>query len=587
MSDGAANSAVSLTTPAWPVYRRLLHYVKPYWSAFALTLFGLALTGLTEPILPALMKPLLDNGFGSASTTPLWMIPATLIGLFALRGLLTFCTSFLVNWLSNKVLVDIRRDMFAKLVRMPASYFSQESAGKVVSRIVFEVSNLSSAVTQALVAMVQETLVIFGLLAWLLYLNWRLTLVVLLLVPVIAWAIGKAGKRVRALSLDNLTVTREMSHVVEETALNQRMIKIYAGQQRQAARFAAISEKLRSYARKVGVAESAVTPITQLLASFAVAAVVTVAIYQSRTDQTTVGGFVSFVTAMLMLLAPLKRVSSISSHLQKGLASAQVVFELLDAQAEQDTGHLALPDSLQGDIRFDNVSLSYPGTQTNALNQVSFHIKPGQMVALVGASGGGKTSIANLLQRFHEPTSGQIYFDSVPIAQVTLSSLRSHIAVVSQETMLFNDSIGANIGFGAAPGDTPSKQEIAAAADAAYLTDMIAQLPTGFDSSIGDNGNLLSGGQRQRVAIARAVLKNAPILILDEATSALDNEAERYVQDALLQLAKSRTTIVIAHRLSTVVNADNIIVLEHGHIVEQGTHAQLLAAGGIYSRLYI
>ncbi len=587
MSDGAANSAVGLTTPAWPVYRRLLHYVKPYWSAFALTLLGLALTGLTEPILPALMKPLLDNGFGSASTTPLWMIPATLIGLFALRGLLTFFTSYMVNWLSNKVLVDIRRDMFAKLVRMPASYFSQESAGKVVSRIVFEVSNLSSAVTQALVAMVQETLVIIGLLGWLLYLNWRLTLVVLLLVPVIAWAISKAGKRVRALSLDNLTVTREMSHVVEETALNQRMIKIYAGQQRQAARFAAISEKLRSYARKVGVAESAITPITQLLASFAVAAVVTVAIYQSRTDQTTVGGFVSFVTAMLMLLAPLKRVSSISSHLQKGLASAQVVFELLDAQAEQDTGHLKLPDVVRGDILFDNVSLNYPGTQTSALSNVSFNIKAGQMVALVGVSGGGKTSIANLLQRFYEPTSGQIYFDNVPIAQVTLSSLRSNIAVVSQETMLFNDSIGANIGFGAAPGNAPSQQDIAAAAHAAYLTDMITQLPMGFDSSIGDNGNLLSGGQRQRVAIARAVLKNAPVLILDEATSALDNEAERYVQEALLQLAKSRTTIVIAHRLSTVVNADNIIVLEQGSIVEQGTHAQLLAAGGIYSRLYI
>jgi ATP-binding cassette, subfamily B, bacterial MsbA len=579
-------SEVESNLPAWPLYRRLAQYVKPYWLAFSATLLGLALSGLTEPILPALMKPLLDSGFGKSSTTPLWIIPVSLIGLFAVRGALTFSTAYLVNWLTNKVLVDIRRDMFAKLVRMPASYFNQESGGKVVSRLVFEVNNLSTAVTSALVAMVQETLVIVGLLAWLLYLNWQLTLVVLVLVPVIAWAIGKAGKRVRTLSLGTLTVTRDLSHVVEETALNQRMIKVYAGQRRQAKRFAQISEKLRAYARKVAVAENAVTPITQLLASFAVAAVVTVAIYQSRSDQTTVGGFVSFVTAMLMLLAPLKRVASISSHLQKGLASAQVVCELLDATEEEDTGTQTLPEKIRGEITFNAVSLHYPGAQAPALDQLSLTIKPGQMVALVGASGGGKTSVVNLLQRFVEPTQGVISIDGVPIRDLTLASLRSKLAVVSQETMLFNDSIGANIGFGAAPEAVASIEQISAAAKAAYLEDTIQKLPRGYDSVIGDNGNLLSGGQRQRVAIARAIVKNAPILLLDEATSALDNDAERHVQDAMLQLAKGRTTLVIAHRLSTVVSADHIIVLEHGKIVEQGTHAQLLAAGGIYTRLY-
>ncbi len=570
----------------WPTYKRLLQYVKPYRAAFLLSILGLAIAGLTEAIFPYLMQPLLDSGFGSASKTPLWIIPTALIGLFVFRGLLTFSTAYLMNWVGNKVLVDIRREMFTQLVRMPTEFFSKESAGKLVSRLVFEVNNLTLAATIALTAMVQETLVIVGLLAVMLYQNWQLTCIALFLVPFIAWAISNLGKRVRVLSGESLAVTREMSHVVEEAVNGQKVVKIYAGQERQAKRFAAVSERLRAYARRVAVAESALTPITQLFASFAVAAVITIAIYQSRTDKTTVGGFVSFITAMLMLLAPLKRVSNISSNLQKGLASAEVVFDLLDAPAENDTGSEVLGNDFKGRIEFKEISLRYEAAERDSLKGINLAIEPGEIVALVGPSGGGKTSLANLLLRFYEPNQGQVLIDGRPLTQLTRASVRSNIAVVSQETVLFNETIGANISFGAPANQQPTTESIMAAAKAAHLGDVIAQLPQGLDTVIGDNGNQLSGGQRQRLAIARAVIKNAPILILDEATSALDNESERAVQQALAALMIGKTTIVIAHRLSTIRSADRIVVMDQGQIIEHGSHSELLAKGGVYSRLY-
>jgi ATP-binding cassette, subfamily B, bacterial MsbA len=573
------------------VYFRLLTYVKPYWKWSLLSVIGLALAGLTEPVLPHLLKLLLDDSFGRQNASPLWIVPFALISLFLVRGILTFATSFGINWVANKVLVDIRAQMFDRLIRMPASFYNRESAGKIISRLVFEVNNLTNAAVGVLISMIQETLVIVGLLGYLLYLNWQLTLIAIVLVPVIAWAVSFAGKRVRSLSRQNLQVTGEMAHIVEEAVVCQKVIKVFEGQEREANRFKDASEKLRAFARRVTVAEAAVTPITQLLASFALAAVVTIAIYQSRSDKTTIGGFVAFVTAMLMLLAPLKRVASINSNLQKGIASAQVVFDLLDQAPEADTGTKQIERS-DGVIDFELVSLRYQGADNKSLDDVSLSIRSGEVVALVGPSGGGKTSLANLLMRFYEPTEGRVLLDGVPVSELTLHSLRAQIAVVSQETMLFNDTIRANIAFGQslAGGKTGalgvSDVQIMKAATAAYLADTIRALPQGLDTIIGDNGNLLSGGQRQRLAIARAVLKDAPILVLDEATSALDNESERFVQQALTELMKGRTTIVIAHRLSTVQNADRIVVMDKGRIAEQGTHSLLLSTSGIYARLY-
>ncbi len=585
--------------PLWPTYRRLLQYVKPYRLALLLAMVGLALAGLTEPVLPYLLGKLLDSNFGPQQSTPLWMIPVALIGLFLIRGVLTFVTSYLLAWVSNKLLVDIRGQMFQRLLQLPASYFSQESAGKLVSRVVFEVNNLTLAATTALIAMVQETLVILGLLGLLIWYNWQLTLIVFALVPFIAWAISFAGKRVRRLSTEALSITRELSNVVEESVNGQKVIKVYAGQQREALRFARVNEKLRAYARRVSVAESAVTPVTHLLASFAVAAVVTIAVYQSRHAGVTVGTFAAYVTAMLMLLAPLKRVSSLNTNLQKGIASAEAVFELLDATPELDRGTIHLPRikrqdlpniervNVKGRVKFIDVGLSYPDYDRPVLEHITFEVQPGEVIALVGPSGGGKTSLTNLLLRFTEPTSGEIFLDDHLVDEIRLSDLRAAISVVTQETMLFNDSVGANVvmGLGATLNWKDAETQVRAALQAANLLSVADALPQGLETPIGDNGNLLSGGQRQRLAIARALIKDAPILILDEATSALDNESERAVQEALSRLMKGRTTFVIAHRLSTILNADRILVLNQGRIVEQGNHQDLLKANGLYARL--
>ena len=568
---------------SWAIYRRLLAYTRPYRTGFAVALVAMVVAAATEPLFPALMKPLLDEGFVQKSAFPLWLVPVALIAIFVVRGIATFTSSYALSWVANRVLVDLRRQMFARMMRLSSAEFEREASGLLISRIVFEVTNATGAVTRALTVLVRDSLVVVGLLGWLLYLNWKLTLVALALIPVTSAVIAVYSRRMRKLSRRNLEYTGELTRVVEEAVHGYKVIKIFGGYDEQAGLFERTVEKLRGFAMRMTVAGSATVPITQLCAAVAVAIVVTIALLQSMDNQTTVGGFVSFITAMLMLLAPLKHLADVNAQLQRGLAAAESVFALLD-KAEEDDGGAQRMDRARGEIAFEHVSFRYPGAAADALRDIDIRIRAGEVVALVGASGAGKTTLMNLLPRFIEPTAGRITIDGVPLPELKLADLRRQFALVSQDVVLFNDSIRANVAFGSEAEVDDAR--IWTALEAAMLDATVRALPEGLDASVGERGTRLSGGQRQRLALARAIVKDAPVLLLDEATSALDSETERDVQLALERTMRGRTTLVIAHRLSTIERADRILVFEHGRVVEQGTHAQLLAADSLYARLY-
>jgi subfamily B ATP-binding cassette protein MsbA len=565
------------------LYFRLLGYVRPYWKVFALAVLAMVGTAATEPVFPAIMKYLLDNGFKTGDARLVWAIPLGIVLLFVVRGVLSFCTGYLMTWISTKLVTDIRREMFARILLLPAQTFHHQSAGKFISRVLYDVNNVNQAATNVLVAAIRESLTALALLGYLLYLDWKLTLITLVTAPAIALIIKGFGHRIRTASRTNMLSMRAISHTIEETVTAQKVIRIYGGQAQQVQRFFQDTEGFRRSLMREAVPASAITPITHIAASVAVALIIYLALSQTTGQASaSAGGFVSFITAMLMLISPIKQLTTISPMLQRGLAGCESMFELLDAAPEEDTGTRELPHA-RGDIAFEQVSFRYPGAERTALSDVSFQVQAGQTVALVGASGGGKTTISALIPRFYRPTSGTIRIDGIDINELTLASLRHNIALVSQDIVLFNATVAENIAFGAR--EACSREDIVAAARAAHAWNFIQQLPEGLDTPIGEDGAKLSGGQRQRIAIARALLKNAPILILDEATSALDTESERQVQAALATLMQGRTTLVIAHRLSTIEHADRILVLDQGRIVESGTHAGLLAAGGYYANL--
>ncbi len=568
---------------SWMLYRRLLSYTLPYRSGFILALVGMIIAAATEPLFPALMKPLLDDGFVNKSSLPVWLVPTSLIGIFLIRGIATFGSNYSLAWVANKVLIDLRRKMFLHMLRLPSEEFEREASGLLISKIVFEVTNVTGAATRVLTVIVKDTLVVIGLLSWLFYLNWRLTLVALLLIPATAFVINVYSRRMRVLSRRNLEYTGELTRVVEEAVHGYKVVKIFGGYQQEGRLFERTAEKLRGFAMRMTVAGSATVPITQLCAAIAVSVVVTIALVQSINGQTSVGGFVSFITAMLMLLAPLKHLADVNAELQRGLAAAEAVFSLLDRQAEIDTGTIEIGRS-RGAVSFERVTFRYRGADVDALQEIDLNIEPGEVVAFVGPSGAGKSSLINLLPRLSHPNTGRILLDGTPIEEIALDSLREQFGLVSQDVVLFNDSVRGNVAFGSKRdiGDA----EIWAALQGAALQEHVASLPGGLDHEIGERGTKFSGGQRQRMAIARALLKDPPILLLDEATSALDSRTEREVQEALERIMKNRTTLVIAHRLSTIERADRIIVLDHGRIVEQGPHTELLAAGGIYANLH-
>jgi len=574
-----------MTPDSRTLYLRLLSYVRPYAKIFALAVLGMMLTAATEPLFPALIKPLLDGGFASAggSAWPPAVFAAAIIGIFLLRGILTFTSSYCMTWVAQKVVLDLRSTMFTRLVRLPAKFFDDNASGRLLSKVAYDVTNTADAATGALTVLIKDSIAVIGLLAYLFYTNWKLTLVTLVIAPPIALTVALISRRLRRMARGAQSSLGDLVHVLQETIDCHKVVKVFGGQEYESRRFAKSAQTVRGFYMRINVAAALTTPITHTLVAFALAVIIYMAMQDALAGRVTVGEFASFMTAMLMLLAPLKHLTEVNTVLQRGLAAAESVFGLIDTPVEDDSGKTVLGRA-RGELRLERVNFTYPTRTEPALAGIELEVHPGETVALVGGSGGGKTTLVNMLPRFYAPDAGRILLDGHDIQSLTLDSLRANIALVSQEVVLFNDSIQANIAYGRMGG--ASEAEVIAAAEAAHAMSFIRETPDGLKTLIGENGMRLSGGQRQRLAIARALLKNAPLLLLDEATSALDSESERQVQAALEALMRGRTTIVIAHRLSTIERADRIVVLERGRIVESGRHAELVGREGVYAKLY-
>ncbi|MBU3608727.1 lipid A export permease/ATP-binding protein MsbA [Polynucleobacter nymphae] len=570
---------------------RLITYLKPHIRLIMGSLIAMAFVAAAETSIPALMKPLLDEGFTGQLNSKLWQIPVFLVGLAMVRSLAQFFSNYLLSRVINSVLLKLREQMFQTLLHARTAFFQKNSASNLINAVVFEVNNVLAVMGGMLISLVRDTLTVIGLMGYLIYLNWQLTLVVLIIFPVIAFIMSKVNRRLRSLNREQQTLTSDLAYIVEEAAAGYKIVKVHGAEQYEMNRFLEKAERLRQFALKSAVAGGLNQPITQLIASMALSVVLVIALMQSATEGTTVGGFAAFITAMMLVISPLKHLADINQPLQRGLTAAEMIFGLMDEpleEAEERKLNMKSLDKAKGSIRFEDVGFSYQQEvgRKDALRGINLSIKPGEVVAFVGPSGGGKSTLVNLLPRFFKPTSGRIFLDDIPLEDIVLADVRKQIAFVSQDVILFNDTIAANVAYGATGQEGIDRGRAMEALEAANLGALIQELPEGIDSLIGDNGNRLSGGQRQRLAIARAIYKNAPILILDEATSALDSESERQVQDALDRLMAGRTTLVIAHRLSTIEHADRIVVLDHGQIVENGPHGDLIKNDGLYANLH-
>ena len=568
---------------SWQVYRRLLRYIQRYWKVLSLSLVSMCIAALTEAAFARLLKPLIDGGFVDKDPATIRWVPLAIIGVFLLRGVTSFINEYTASWLTGRLVQTLREEMFVKLLRLPVSFYDREQSGRLISRIASDVNQVTEAGFNVITVAVKDGVTTLGLLALLLYTDWQLTLICFVVMPAVTACMHFVGKRLRGLARENQLRMGQMVQVVSEAIDGRKVVKIYGGEQYEAERFHEAADALRRNQVKQSAASSANTGVTQLMIACALAAILYFAALRAQHGGFSAGDFMSFLTAMMLLFAPIKRITGISQALQRGLAAAETIFQFLDEPEEKQAG-LPLAGKTRGQLELQQLSFSYPGSERPALKQISLTLNAGETVALVGSSGSGKTTLASLVPRFYEPDSGRLLLDGVPLADYALPALREQIALVSQDVVLFNGTVAANIAYGVL--DKVGREQIVEAARAANALDFIEALPEGFDTEIGENGTRLSGGQRQRLAIARALLKNAPLLILDEATSALDTESERLVQAALDNLMKNRTTLVIAHRLSTIEQADRIVVMHQGEIIEVGTHQSLLAENGMYAKLH-
>ena len=566
-----------------PLLRRFLRYVSPYLLGFIVAVIGMAIVAATETGFAALMKPMLDGSFVERDPDMIRWVPMALLGIFIVRGVGGFASTYCMAWVSRNVVRDMREQAFLHMLDLPTRFYDKNSSGHLTSKLIYDVEQIAQASASAITTIIRDSLTIVGLLAWMLYLNWKLSMLFVVIAPFITFLVVQISRRFRKISRRIQKSMGNVSQSAQQLVHGQRIIKIFNGKQTETKAFQNINEHNRKQHLKLAATSAASVPVSQLLAALALSAILYVSTSEALVNPPTVGDFMSFITAAMLLLAPMKRLTSVTVNWQRGMAAVQSVFDILDQPAEKDEGTITL-ERAKGEIEYQEVCFSYNEEHNRTLKDISFKAHPGETVAIVGRSGSGKSTMVNLLARLYEVQSGSIFIDGYRIQDIKLADLRKQIAMVSQDVTLFNDTIAHNIAYGAQHNAT--EEEIIAAAEAAHAMEFVNELPLGLQTMIGDKGILLSGGQRQRIAIARAILKDAPILILDEATSALDTQSERYIQSALDKLMEGRTTLVIAHRLSTIEGADIILVMHDGEIIEQGNHRGLIASDGHYAALH-